>query len=584
MDKNGIHYVKIDSTINISTALSLDFDCEDFRIFRSTYIAGRKSKKSHRYLLKLVNDTKDDDDFVIFIGNPNLDKIDFHYRINGKSKSLHYEEEVPIYSRLYEHPNCVLPFRLEPQDTLVGLLELSHINLNIYSHIRIYSDKEFSYKDKRISLMYGAYFGFEIFILMLIPMLFYFGTPLKTALSYFIYHFLILSIVVDSSGYLYSYIAPGFNMYEKQITRLISSGIFLMLTNLTKLLLEDKKVYFLDYVRYILFGLIILVLILFRYLPEYLIDLSTYVIIIHVVISILLIIYLLKSNFSKKRLTVTIFAIGISPMIFAGLLRSFLNIVVLENELFLSIANYSLIGSVLFESIVFFGLFWFLSFDKNKKLNESKIKEKELIIANQQALSSERSRISQALHDGINSRIASLKLLITNKTGETNKNKIVNELGAINSDIRSISHALNPHTLKFHGLKGAIEEQIFNIESNNSNIQIKFNYDQSLNILGNDHIEFLYYSTLELLQNIMKHSTATELMISIYLNDAEEVVLDFIDNGEAFEMNEEHFGLGLRNIKTNAKLFQGNYHLTRDQNLNKQQIILGESYISDVDK
>lgn len=63
-----------------------------------------------------------------------------------------------------------------------------------------------------------------------------------------------------------------------------------------------------------------------------------------------------------------------------------------------------------------------------------------------------------------------------------------------------------------------------------------------------------------------------------------EIVLDFMDNGEAIEVDQDKFGLGLRHITSNAKLYNGSFNITRVGNQNLQRLLLLKSYILGVDK
>lgn len=500
---------------------------------------------------------------MVFIGNPNLDEINLNYKLNGNMYSLTYKETLPIFSRLYKHPNCIFPIQIEPQDTVTALLEIRHKSINVYTEIKILTENQFMYKDKLTSLLYGGYFGFELVVLMLIPFLIIYGTPTKFALSYFLYHFFILVIVADSTGHLFSYIIPNLSGYEKQITRFLTASIFLLLINLTKKLLEDSKLYLTDYILIVLFGFIVIMLLSFKQLPVSMLDGLTYFLVLYTIISIVWILYLLWSNYIRRSNLVLIFSIGISPLIFSSVLRIFANLMLIENEHLLRIANYSLSGSVLFESIVFFGLFIYINVEKKNKLNASKLKEKELIIANQNALLNERIRISSDIHDDIGSGLLLIKYLCQKLKRRNNNEYHQSEILEISDRSDQLIENLKEMIWTLDADQNTLEDLIIHLRQQVSSYLSAF--DIELNIKVNEQIPKTVVSydfrrnvqlvIKEVIQNIVKHSIASS--VDMIIEGKESLILSIKDNGIGFNPQRIKKGKGLENINSRVAKLNG---------------------------
>jgi signal transduction histidine kinase len=74
-----------------------------------------------------------------------------------------------------------------------------------------------------------------------------------------------------------------------------------------------------------------------------------------------------------------------------------------------------------------------------------------------------------------------------------------------------------------------------------------------------------YGILLEILNNIEKHSKATEVQIMHSIKDNKTLLFEFCDNGIGFK-NEQVKGIGLMNIKQRTKLLGGDYSIKDTEN------------------
>lgn len=219
--------------------------------------------------------------------------------------------------------------------------------------------------------------------------------------------------------------------------------------------------------------------------------------------------------------------------------------------------TYGLIGGVLLLLLLGFSIV-----QQNKR-------KYQLAIANQKqqnlksiikAEEKERTRIARELHDGIVQQIGAtiLKSRNTFKTlgisDETGTLELLNDLEASSKELRSISHRMMPRALEEKGLIIALDELLVN-NLKTSQIEYSFEHTNIENRIPKNIEVILYRITQELIQNIIKHSQATE--VSIQLMKMKNQILYLVeDNGVGFQ-TKKTTGIGLNNILSRVDLVQG---------------------------
>ncbi|SFU49555.1 two-component system, chemotaxis family, CheB/CheR fusion protein [Pontibacter akesuensis] len=187
--------------------------------------------------------------------------------------------------------------------------------------------------------------------------------------------------------------------------------------------------------------------------------------------------------------------------------------------------------------------------------------QREILNAVMQTQEEERSRISEALHNGLGQVLYAAKLNLDNLSPESEpKKKIkdnVDQLLRQGINItRDISSELTPSVLNEFGLKVAVEEIISRFSS--PQLKIKYamqGFDEKLDYTVTLS---LYRIIQELLNNVIKHSGATEASVQLIQKD-DLVRLSVKDNGKGMvdgaydTMN----GIGLSSIRNRLKLLGG---------------------------
>ncbi|WP_222165659.1 tetratricopeptide repeat-containing sensor histidine kinase [Edaphocola aurantiacus] len=174
----------------------------------------------------------------------------------------------------------------------------------------------------------------------------------------------------------------------------------------------------------------------------------------------------------------------------------------------------------------------------------------------------ERKRLAQELHDGINSQLSGAKsymLAIGNKfpelTEESYYNKVKEILDHTSKELRSMAHNLAPGELN-KGLVQAVTQ--FTARVQTEQVHIEFQHYGYFNQLSELQSINLYRIIQELVHNGLKHAQASEIIVLIneYPN---EYCIIVEDNGRGFIQKEDAAteGIGLNNIRDRVHLLQG---------------------------
>lgn len=174
----------------------------------------------------------------------------------------------------------------------------------------------------------------------------------------------------------------------------------------------------------------------------------------------------------------------------------------------------------------------------------------------------ERNRIAKDLHDSLGASMSAIKLyfesLMPNITDQEKSSLVYNMLDDACNEVRSISHQMMPQVLIREGLFIATRQfcsAFMNLP------KLKF----ELNILGpetrpnNPTTELMIYRVLqELINNSLKHSKATEIIVQL-IQSKNELILSVEDNGIGgdIKINDISNGLGINNLISRVKYLNG---------------------------
>lgn len=189
----------------------------------------------------------------------------------------------------------------------------------------------------------------------------------------------------------------------------------------------------------------------------------------------------------------------------------------------------------------------------------------------------ERHRIAETLHDEVGAILSSTKLhfqgMKTTNMDESDsqlyeKGKELLDEGI--KKVRGISHNLHSNILKEFGLNEAIRHFVTTVTSNTI-IKSTVDLDKQYKTLTPENDISIYRLIQELVNNILKHSHATELQISSVFTP-KNLEIKVFHNGLGLtqqrfeELSYNKDGLGLKNIQNRIILLKGSINFSEVEN------------------
>ena len=217
--------------------------------------------------------------------------------------------------------------------------------------------------------------------------------------------------------------------------------------------------------------------------------------------------------------------------------------------------NYIFIGSTV--SLLAFGLLFYRNArnakiigQQTQQLQQQRIKELEqaqqLVAAHSilEGQEAERIRLAKDLHDGLGSMLSGIKLTLSSMQGslvisqeETgNFTMALEQLDATIRELRRVAHSMMPEALARFGLAAALQDFCIGL-SKLAQLSI------DLQILGlekrmDSNTEIVLYRIVqELLNNVIKHAEATEVLVQL-IRSEKSLSLTVEDNGRGFDCNQ----------------------------------------------
>ncbi|WP_315814722.1 sensor histidine kinase [Paraflavitalea speifideaquila] len=194
-------------------------------------------------------------------------------------------------------------------------------------------------------------------------------------------------------------------------------------------------------------------------------------------------------------------------------------------------------------------------------------KKIQLLQALMQGEEKERSRIAKDLHDGVAGMLAAIKMnfvasapIHESTQKEINYKQGIYLLNEAAGELRKISHNLMPELLLHHGLDEAIRRYCVNI-SLAGKLDIQYNFWGTPGRYRDGFELSVYRIVQELLNNIVKHSKATQAIVQMSLPNS-TLFITIEDNGIGFNKDNLHRdGLGLHSLTSRVQAINGKLEL-----------------------
>jgi signal transduction histidine kinase len=215
---------------------------------------------------------------------------------------------------------------------------------------------------------------------------------------------------------------------------------------------------------------------------------------------------------------------------------------------------------------------FYIRYRNKKRIHQKEIqslqqqKEIQLLQALMQGEEKERSRIAKDLHDGVAGMLAAVKMQLSTEDEELKTlkgyTKAVQLLNEATAEVRKTSHNLMPEVLLQHGLDEALRRYCSNISSASLQVHYYFIGEEQRYVAG---FELSVYRIVqELLNNIFKHSRATEASVQLSVQDT-VLSISIEDNGVGFaKQPAQTGGMGLDSLRSRIRALNGNIEVNSE--------------------
>lgn len=240
-----------------------------------------------------------------------------------------------------------------------------------------------------------------------------------------------------------------------------------------------------------------------------------------------------------------------------------------RNTIILSV---SIVAILLISSLL---AYLFIRFKQQQKTEEAnKRMEQQRLDAIILAQEEERKRISAELHDSVGQMLSAARLNVSllqhdNSAHLENNPKFEAALSLLDrscQEVRSMSHNMMPGILVNTGLKDALQELVHSINSSGA-LKIKTDTTELDKRLAPNTEVHLYRIIQEVLNNIIRHSGATEVQLQ-FQKEKSELRITIEDNGKGFNVQrlKQSKGNGWNNIQTRLYVLKGDIEIDSQEN------------------
>jgi two-component system, NarL family, sensor kinase len=212
---------------------------------------------------------------------------------------------------------------------------------------------------------------------------------------------------------------------------------------------------------------------------------------------------------------------------------------------------------------------------QQRELQAQKIKELEkdkqllTIDAMLRGQEEERKRIAKDLHDGLGGMLSGVKLsfmnvrdnMVLTPENQAGFERTIVMLDNTVGELRKVAHNLMPEILLRFGLEEALNDYCDSIEAT-TGIKVIYQQVGDNRQLGNAAEAAIYRIVQELMNNVLKHAAATQIVVQV-TKHSEKVTVTVEDNGKGFDpaLVAGKKGAGLLSIQHRVNYFKGTLDL-----------------------
>lgn len=205
----------------------------------------------------------------------------------------------------------------------------------------------------------------------------------------------------------------------------------------------------------------------------------------------------------------------------------------------------------------------FLVYRNRQRANREQLKllekqnEVKVLTANMEGQEKERSRLARELHDGVGGVLSAAKMHLSIAPANANVSEAMQMLDHASQEIRTIAHNLSPNIILANELDIALREFCNRIKS--PQLAVDYYIMGTVPKLDPSFKLGVYRALQEIMNNIIKHSHATHVMVQLSVNN-DLMMLSAEDNGRGFDP-QNTAGNGLSNLRNRIAELHGEIHI-----------------------
>lgn len=190
------------------------------------------------------------------------------------------------------------------------------------------------------------------------------------------------------------------------------------------------------------------------------------------------------------------------------------------------------------------------------------LKESKLDIAKERmsGQEEERKRISRELHDGIGGHLTGIKLFLENMLEESEDEGIqllLTDIDRLYNEVRNLSHDLLPPEFEETSVKEVLKVYIEQyMLRGHMEINLSFHPKGKWDLVDQMVQIDIYRIVQELLQNAIKHASASEIDLEVVRHD-NYIAIMVEDDGKGMSSKDERNGTGLKSLRNRLELING---------------------------
>ena len=206
----------------------------------------------------------------------------------------------------------------------------------------------------------------------------------------------------------------------------------------------------------------------------------------------------------------------------------------------------------------------FLAYRNRQRVNRERMKllekqnEVKVLTANMEGQEKERARLARELHDGVGGVLSAAKMHLSIVPGDVNISEAMTMLDQASQEIRTIAHNLSPNMIQVNELHTVLGEYCARVKS--AQLAVDYYVMGAVPKLEPAFKLGVYRAFQEIMNNVIKHSRATHVMVQLSIND-DLLMLTVEDNGVGFDTNIAS-GNGLTNLRTRVAELRGEIQIT----------------------